>query len=219
MKKIIIAAIAFSTIVITSCHKERLKGEGSIISETRELSAFAEVVADGDVDMRIHPSTTNKVVLTAYQNLIPAFETNISGSKLKLKYKDEYINIKNNNMKIDLYVTDLSDVSINGSGKIVLQSSLPTRDLGVDINGSGNITIMDNDLYRLRCNINGSGNIDARNAISDHVSARISGSGEISVSVRTALDVDISGSGTVNYWGDSAVVNSHISGSGKVRKN
>lgn len=219
MKKILFATVVLSSMLFASCYKSRLKGEGNIISETRTLSSFTEVVADGDVDVVIHPSTENKVVLTAYQNLIPAFKTDVNGSKLKLKYKNEYINIRNNNMKIDLYVTNINDASLNGSGKIVLQSSLPTRELGVDINGSGDITVMNNDLYSLRCNINGSGNINARNAITDHASVKISGSGDISVTVRKALDVHISGSGTVNYWGDSASVSTDISGSGKVHKN
>jgi hypothetical protein len=47
---------------------------------------------------------------------------------------------------------------------------------------------------------------------------RISGSGDVEVNVKESLEANISGSGSVTYRGNPAHVNSHSSGSGKVRK-
>jgi hypothetical protein len=219
MKSIItLSAIALSTVLFASCTKESLRGHGSIESETRTLSTFSSIEADGSTDIDVYPSSENKVIVTGYANLIGVYETDVRGNTLHLDFKRGYWNIRNNNITVAVYTTDVNSVHLNGSGKIYIHDNIASSTMSVDVNGSGDITVGSNNFTRFDCDINGSGSIKARNADCDAVYADVSGSGDISVTVNELLDVKISGSGSVDYWGTPEVVNSDISGSGKVTK-
>jgi Putative auto-transporter adhesin, head GIN domain len=71
----------------------------------------------------------------------------------------------------------------------------------------------------VKTHISGSGKVYASNLEADKCDVRISGSGDVEINVKSDLDANISGSGSVTYKGNPSHVNSHSSGSGKVRKN
>jgi hypothetical protein len=218
-RSLTLSLIALSTVLFfSSCRKHALAGSGSTGSETRSLDNFSTIQADGSTDIEIHPSNTNKVVVSGYENLIPYYETEVRGNTLHLDFKEGYWNIRNNNIKVTVYTTDASAVRLNGSGKVMMHAGLSTNTMDVDISGSGDVYIDDNNFSRFDCRVNGSGSIDARNANCDEVYADISGSGDIDVTVNDVLDAKISGSGSVDYWGSPEVVNTDISGSGEVTK-
>jgi hypothetical protein len=218
MKQIAILAALFSMVIFTSCRKHTLVGEGAIIDETRELPAFESVQADGSLDVVVYPSTSNKVVVSGYSNLVPVFETEVINGKLRLRYPDKYINVRHDNIHVTVYTTAMSSYAINGSGKTVIKADQNSPDLALEINGSGDIDIEQNQFVNVNCKINGSGNINGRQCAADHATMRISGSGNIEMTVNKTMDVDISGSGDVNYWGSASVTNADISGSGKIKK-
>jgi hypothetical protein len=70
----------------------------------------------------------------------------------------------------------------------------------------------------LEINISGSGSVDAESLEAENCVAKISGSGKCEVNASKSIDARISGSGSVYYKGDPVKVNSHSSGSGKVKK-
>lgn len=89
-----------------------------------------------------------------------------------------------------------SEVSISGSGKIILQ-------------GKGD---------EVDVHISGSGNARCENLVANDVKVSISGSGNSRVHSDKSLDVKISGSGDVQYKGNATDVVKHIGGSGTVTK-
>ncbi len=218
MKKLLSLAVLF-TVLLSSCYKSRLKGNGAIVSDTRYLSNFYTVELDGQADVEVIPSNTNKVIVSGYQNLVPAFETNVSGEKLNLKFKDKYINVNNNNIKVAVYTTQASVFRINGSGNVSIFDSLNAANVQAEINGSGNIYFGNNSFDKLELRVNGSGNISGYQASAKYVDARISGSGSIETTVTENLNVHISGSGDLHYKGNPGTINTDITGSGKVHKN
>ncbi len=217
MKNLFVFA-ALSVLTFTSCSKHRLKGEGSIVSETRSVSGFSNISLNGSEEVEIIPSKENKVVVTGYQNLVPSYKTKVSGSTLNLEFEKNYWNVRNNNIKVTIYTTGISKMEMNGSGNISLRDSLKTDRLRMEINGSGNIYTYNNYVENVEMDINGSGNINARNLTGRYVYAEISGSGDAEITVQEKLDVKINGSGSVKYWGNPSSVNTDINGSGKVRK-
>ena len=70
----------------------------------------------------------------------------------------------------------------------------------------------------VKTNISGSGKVLAANLETNKCEVRISGSGDVEINVKSELDANISGSGSVSYKGNPSHVNSHASGSGHVRK-
>lgn len=217
MKKIF-AIAALSIIAFSSCSKHRIKGEGSIVSETRSVSGFSSISLNGSEDVEIIPSNENKVIVSGYQNLVPVFKTKVSGSTLNLEFENNYFNVRNNNIKVTVYTNGITKLDINGSGNMTLRDSLKTDRLKMEINGSGNINARNNYIENVELDINGSGNINARNTTGKYVYVDISGSGDAEITAKEKLDVKINGSGSVKYWGNPSTVNTDISGSGKVTK-
>jgi predicted small secreted protein len=219
MKKIITVITGLALVfTAASCRKNTLRGEGDTITDKRTVSQFETVETDGSTDVTIYAANENKVEVTGYENLVPAYESNVSGGKLKLKFKDKYINVRNSNIHVTVYTTHMNDLRLNGSGNITVGSDLSSSSMSAEINGSGNITIGKNKFENFTCKVNGSGEIKARNAEAENVEARISGSGNIEVTATRKINVNISGSGNVDYWGDAVPGTINISGSGNIKK-
>lgn len=106
------------------------------------------------------------------------------------------------------------DMDLEGSGNI--DCSADVENLLSRIEGSGDISI-NGTAVSSEFKVTGSGHIRAAQLNTDVCTAFISGSGVIDTDVNNTLDVTITGSGTVNYYGNP-VVTSHISGSGKIVK-
>ncbi len=203
-------------LMISSCSKNRLKGEGGTISETRTVTAFNSIECNGSNEVRIYRDSVFRVVVTGYQNLVGVYESNVSGGKLQLGYDDKYFNVRNDNISVEVYTPELVNVALNGSGNVRINSGFEGV-FGGEINGSGNMYLSGGDFTRATYRISGSGNISARNAVADTAYATISGSGNIEFTVVNYLVARISGSGNIDYWG-SPVADMDISGSGRVKK-
>ncbi|CAN5293900.1 head GIN domain-containing protein [soil metagenome] len=108
------------------------------------------------------------------------------------------------------------DSDVSGSGRVNL--SITVRDLAdFGVSGSGKIQA-EGVAKQVKTSISGSGKVLASGLETDKCEVRISGSGDVEINVKSDLDAVITGSGTVTYKGNPAHVNSHSSGSGKVRK-
>jgi hypothetical protein len=105
---------------------------------------------------------------------------------------------------------------VSGSGKVELNITSADR-AEVGISGSGKIIAKGN-AKEIRANISGSGEVLASELQVDRCEVKISGSGDVEVNVKSELDANISGSGSVSYKGNPNHVNTHASGSGKIRK-
>jgi hypothetical protein len=207
--------LAAAMLMMVSCGRERLKGEGATVSETRITSQFNSIDCNGSNEVRVFRDTVYRVVVTGYQNLVPSYTTHVSGGKLRLEYEDN-LNVRNDNISVDVYTPELNNITLNGSGNIRIDQGFEGV-FGGEINGSGNLYLADGHFYRATYRVKGSGNISARNAVADTVHATISGSGNIELTVVDYLTARISGSGNIDYWG-SPVVDIDISGSGRIKK-
>ncbi len=105
---------------------------------------------------------------------------------------------------------------VSGSGKVNLGLTASNK-VEVGVSGSGKI-MANGTAKEIRANISGSGEVLAADLQVEACNIRISGSGDVEVNVKSDLDATISGSGSVSYRGNPSHVNSHASGSGKVRK-
>lgn len=136
--------------------------------------------------------------------------------------------------RVDLESSELS-LGVSGSGKIRISGKMSA--VVASVSGSGSIDLDGRVSGLMEASISGSGRITPRgNAASadftisgsgevigfgltvEKCNARISGSGDIEITASKSIDASISGSGSVTYKGDPGQVNSHSSGSGRVRK-
>src|SRR5690606_1238850 len=106
------------------------------------------------------------------------------------------------------------DVSGSGNMRLALGS---TKAASFRVAGSGNIEVSGS-ADTMEVSISGSGVVRGGDFQARICSVQITGSGDVEVSVSEELDANITGSGGVRYRGNPDKVNSHSTGSGKVRQ-
>ena len=236
MKKIVIALpIAVFCMLMSSC--EKINGKGEVISESREVSGYHSVSLEMSADVELTQGDTWSCRISAQDNIMSKIMTSRDGDALIIKLKkgirlghhDPIIiyltapSVTNLDVDGSGSITVMNDwsgsslsASISGSGKISIDQ-LTTGLFTADISGSGDISAQSGSVTREDLKISGSGNIDVRQVTGNEVYTNTSGSGETDVNALTMLDVTISGSGDVYYFGNPSI-NTHISGSGNIHR-
>lgn len=165
-----------------------VSGSGDLIGEGR--------LKTEDLDLNVSGSGNLKIEVDASGDM----EANVSGSG-----------------NIDVKGTCQSlESKVSGSGKVYIAGTI-AQDADVSVSGSGKI-IASGSAKEIKTTISGAGEVQAAELEVEKCEVRISGSGDVEINVKNELDAVISGSGTVTYKGNPSQVNSHSSGSGKVRK-
>jgi hypothetical protein len=191
-------------------------GSGQITSESRQVSGFSKVELSGSGELTIEQTGTESLTISAEENLLPKLTSEVSGDTLVLRSTSNAKIIPTQPIKYSLTVKDLSGLAVSGSGSVTM-SKLATVALSTNISGSGAVTASGTaDQQDLK--ISGSGRYQAEQLTSKTVKVDMSGSGVASVHASDALDLHMSGSGTLTYTGDPKQVTQQISGSGKVIK-
>lgn len=212
----------FSFIVLTailafsSCTRERIRGQGSVISEIRNISGFTEISTEGSTNIHIMQGSSFKVELRGYSNLLPYYETKLVNNTLQLGYRKD-VNVKNDNTELYITMPAITGLSLAGSGNISTSGVFAgVPDFHARVTGSGNIEFSSGTATNFYSTIDGSGNIRALNLQADKAETNTTGSGDTEITANTQLKVRISGSGNVYYRG-SPVISTNITGSGTVK--
>ncbi|MGE0587489.1 MAG: head GIN domain-containing protein [Cyclobacteriaceae bacterium] len=110
---------------------------------------------------------------------------------------------------------DLSS-RVSGSGKVYIANEIRGR-AKFGLSGSGKVLAAGR-AESVQASISGSGKVLAADLVTESCDVTISGSGDVEINVKKELDAKITGSGSVHYKGNPSHVNSHSSGSGKIRR-
>lgn len=221
-----------------------VKGSGIIETESRDLKIFRKVTVNIPAEVVIEEGSKEKIEIETDDNIIKGIETNVSGRKLTIKYKNDIVMLFPKNYKptdairIRITTTDIEElkvngsasfkgannyvlntdklkIDINGSGRVELE--VKVKELDVDVSGSGELSLL-GVANKQDINISGSGKYLALDLETQETKIDVSGSGEAEVSAENKLDINISGSGKISYKGDPDKFSQNISGSGEVKK-
>lgn len=175
-------------ITVASIEGLNVSGSGDLIGENRFSVDNLDLNVSGSGSLKIEADATGDV------------EADVSGSgSIELTGKCRSF-----------------DSDVSGSGRVRMAETIAGK-ASFGVSGSGKIEASGS-AQEVRTSISGSGRVYAANLEADRCEVRISGSGDVEINVKSELDATITGSGTVSYKGNPQHVNSHSSGSGKVRK-
>ena len=139
-------------------------------------------------------------------------------------------------MKIMVNMKNISDLQVNGGGKIISENSIASDNISLsvsgsgsmdldikgnnvktDVSGSGNIALKGyatmNDI-----NVSGSGTVNAFTCELEKAKVKVSGSGNCEISATNNLDALVLGSGAIKHKGNTKEVTKKIYGSGSVER-
>jgi hypothetical protein len=199
-------------LLCASCITLGVEGSGNVITESREVSGFNEIVLGGSGRVLVEVTGTESLTIEAEDNIMPFLETRVSNGSLRLDASRSI----SPTVEIVYTITaaTLDGLIISGSG-IVEAEAVDGTDFRADISGSGDVDVEGTLSGLLSVSISGSGEFDGESLTGPEGRVDVSGSGNAVVNVTDALEVSVSGSGDVEYVGQPTV-DSDVSGSGTV---
>ena len=231
----VIGVLVIGIFLIGAGRIDRIKGSGTLITESREVSNFDRIVLNGSGEVVITQGEEESLSVETDDNIMPYITTEIKRGTLYLGYDAKKVkSLAPTRLRFTLHLKNLVGLNISGSGEVTA-ASLATHGLDIEIDGSGDVQIDSLTAEKLEVRIDGSGTVKLAGEAtgqnitingsgkyltgdlrSDTVKITINGSGDAVVWATTTLNAHINGSGSVEYYG-SPTVDLSGSGSGKMK--
>lgn len=245
MKKMIwlsgamIVALFAAALFLTGCDANTLggtRGSGNVTSEKRDVSGYHEIDLSGIGTLVIDQNGNEGLTIEGEDNVISKIRTAVNNGRLDIGVEPGMGINPTRPIKYTVSVKNLDYLELSGSGD-VQAASLKADNLTYKLSGSGSADLKSMQLNGLNATLSGSGSITfagktntqdvvisgsgsykASDLQSKEANVRVSGSGSATVRVSDKLNADVSGSGSITYYGNPGNVQQSKSGSGSINK-
>jgi hypothetical protein len=206
---------------------------GPVVSEDRGIGAATAVELRTSGDLTIKEGEP-ALTIHAPAAVLDSLTSSVEDGVLVLDVAPGTPGFLVGRISYELTLPSLQGLEVDGSGDV--SSDVPGESLDIEINGSGDLDIQDIDASAVTLEISGSGDVElsgradeltlsirgsgdvrAGGLDAERVAVDINGLGDVAVSASEALDVALSGAGTVRYQGDPEITQK-ISGAGEVKR-
>jgi hypothetical protein len=220
----LVVAVTVVALAIGSVHagglfgwgKERIKGSGKLITQSRDLPEFTRIRHSGSADLNITIGEPQVVTVTFDDNLVEVIETEVEGSTLYIGSSRNVSYSSSRGCRIDITVAGLNEVELKGSGDVLIDG-LDSDLFAYTVAGSGDLVVRGS-AREIEIAVKGSGDINARDLIARDAYVRIMGSGDVQVHATESFDGSVYGSGDIRYYGNPAHISTRVAGSGEISK-
>jgi hypothetical protein len=207
------------TFILSSCgyidHSgNHVGGSGSRKTETRDLGNFDAVEISGAYTVKIASGGKNSLQIEADDNLLPLIKTEVRGGRLVISSKENFNTRKSPVVTISM--PDVKKVETSGASNFEI-SGVKNELLELKLSGASSMDLA-GETGALKIDMAGAGSIDAKNLHAKSVDLNTSGAGSASVYATDALNVAISGVGSVDYYGQPKSIKKNISGFGSLNE-
>lgn len=199
---------------------KKIKGNGTMATEVRELNPYETISVNGSIYVTLTSGKEGSITLEAEENLLEYIEIINKNGNLRIRTKDQ-VSLRTSHgkgIKINIPVTEVSKLELNGSGDIEGTFPLNTNQLKLSVNGSGDIEV-NVSVEKLKAAVAGSGDIDISGEAKEF-NAAVTGSGDIDAKAlkATICKATVTGSGDISLYASEQLI-SKIVGSGDIHVN
>lgn len=213
---------------------DKVKGNGSVASETRQPGRFHGISLALGGNMDVRTGGDEAVTIETDDNVLPLIETVVENGVLQIRAKKN-AQLDTRRLKVTVQAPAIDRLSVAGSGsvradrlrgdKVVLAlagsgsidtGTIEAKSVAIEVAGSGNVRAT-GAADSVDVAVAGSGKADAGRLTGRAVAANVSGSGVATVTARQTLAAAITGSGNIAYYGDPQLSRA-VTGSGTVRR-
>ncbi|MFB6258414.1 MAG: head GIN domain-containing protein [Flavobacteriales bacterium] len=212
--------------------REKVEGNGNIVTEKRSLPSFHTLRNEAPVDIRLVKNKA-EVHVRSDSNLLSLIGTEVRNGVLKVHLEEP---VKNTEVrKVLVPSKNLGKIENDGAGDIAgkkrfrwgimkiqdegagdIKLHLSAEELHYKGEGSGDAMFRGN-VKQLTIDNDGSGDVLALNLMAEKVYCGSEGSGDVKVDATVDLKVESEGSGDVVYKNPPPNIEVHSEGSGDVR--
>jgi hypothetical protein len=211
-----IALILIASLFLLSCKKDKIEGDGPIVTEKINVKNFYGINISTSSKVYITQGNTFEVQVKVYENLLPSLTTTVEDGTLHITYKINS-NINNDNSEFYITMPSLTGLALSGNGSIETKGQfIGSENFVINASGSGVISMGNGSANNLRIIIDGSSNVKTFGFPVQRAEITLGGSGNAEVNVAKTLNATINGSGNIYYKGAAESITSKITGSGQV---
>lgn len=221
--------------VAFSFGQNRVRGNGKVTTQTRNISGYSGVVLKGSLDVVLTPKEQGKITISAEENIIPIITTKIVNGNLEISFKENISVSYKKGATVYVPSSGVNKIELSGSGDIENQGILKTQLLTLHLRGSGDIKLnvsaasisaqligsgdmeLKGTTKDFNIDLRGSGDVSAYQLSSQKVEATLVGSGDIEVNASSHFKGDVKGSGDIKAKGNPSDVEKKIKGSGTIK--
>ena len=216
------AAALSSLLVLAACNWSdsyggpAIKGSGNLKTETRPVERFTAISVSGVASLEIEQTGQESLALTADDNLLPLFTTEMRDGTLFLGVAEgKRLSWSGKGPRFKVTVSELRKLQVSGAAS-VKATNLDSESLSISISGAGSGRIAGRS-NNLSISVSGAGSLNAANLQTKRATVIVSGAGDVTVNANDELDARVSGAGTVRYIG-SPKLQSRVSGAGSIKQ-
>ena len=191
-----------------------VQGSGIAVTQTRAVTGFSSLDLASSNNVTVELGSPQSVVVRADSNLISHVTTNVVAGTLVIADTGSFTT--KTPMSVKVSVPSLTGLNLSGSGQLSV-TGIDTPRLTVTISGSG-LLYAAGSASRLDVTLSGDGMAQLNQLTASEVHAVLTGSGLIQVTAITSLDAAVSGSGAIVYSGNPPQVTSSVTGTGTVTR-
>jgi hypothetical protein len=183
--------------------------------EARDVGYFNKISFTTGGYLEIIQGDSIKVELEGPESVREKIITSVDRDKLHIytkKFFDQY-----GELKIYITVRSLEDITVAGSGDVVVNSKLNSESINIEVTGSGNIRIPDLHSVYTELQVTGSGDVIIKGISEEKIDVNVTGSGGVKASEfqTKQADINVTGSGSVEIYATDKL-KGNIVGSGSI---
>jgi hypothetical protein len=188
--------------------------------ETRDVATFNKISFRVPGKLYLCQGSPQKVEIQGDKDVLSQTVVKVEGSRLIIGREGKWSNWRfGDGEEVKVYVTvkDIEGLNVSGSGDMIGETKIVSRELALNVSGSGSLRIDTEVAGDLEADVSGSGDLQVKGRCKSF-NSDVSGSGKVnaSLNVTDRAEFGISGSGKIEASGTASEVRASISGSGKV---
>lgn len=212
MKKMTIVFLAMCTVLLAGCDLTGIRGNRRVTTDARPVSAFSNIDVSGAfiIDWQSGAPTLN---ITTDENLFPYIETEVSNDTLRLRTRERL----RPTHRIKVFISSPTRTGAKMSGAVQLAAKqLSGATFALEASGASRVSL-DGNVDRFLADMTGASKLTANDLHTKVAEISTTGAGDAEINVAQILKAGITGAGKVEYSGNPATVEKHISGAGSIR--
>ncbi len=215
---IILSIVLSSCSVLSNAGVRVITPSKNIISENRNASGFTAIDFSTLGKINIIQGNVESLNISGPDNLVPEISTSVSNGTLIIKNKEKFTVTSLSSADVltfTIVVKELTSLNVSGLGDIQVDAT-NTPSLDLTMSGAGKVQLNQFTTNILKVNLSGLGGLEATGSATQ-ATIEISGAGSVTapdLKVQTA-DITISGLGGATLW-VTGQLTGDISGAGSV---
>ena len=232
-----LSLIIFGFSESTAQWNKKVVGNGNTTTNNRTTQSYDKIEAIGSMDVHLEQGSEGKITVTTDSNIQEYVIVEVKDNTLVLRTKNN-INLKTKKgIHITVPFESISGVSLVGSGDIDTKDTIKSDSFDVSVTGSGDIVLAvesntldakvtgsgDMDLSgkatNLEVKVSGSGDFKGSSLNAENTEVYVSGSGDAEVTATKSIKARVNGSGDIEYSGNPVKSDTKVMGSGDISSN